>query len=209
MFFEAAVTNYSITDHIKIISVVRASLSPLNYLHMLNHGCRRLVILYYCRIICLRLSLPAFAKCLLLSLRHVLYTASLTSCAHLFLEIDCCVLFWRMSGCMSDLLLHLVMLLFEQRGALMRLISGRFDGCESRCVLGGARLWGAARHIAVMISGSSQLLLLTAVGGKEHASTWMEQGVGDSRPGYAHSRTLDKGAATNFGWACLSKLLAI
>ena len=68
------------------------------------------------------------------------------------------------------MLLHLVMLLFEQRGALMRLISGRFDGRESRCVLSGARLRRATRHIAVMISSSSQLLL-TAVGGKEHAST--------------------------------------
>ena len=130
MVFES--TLHSFSNLHKVISVVRALFLPLDYLYLLDHSH---IILNSARIL---LDLASRVACithnLLLSLRHVLYTAPLSCSSYLLLEISRCTVFRLVlvSACLRHL--YLLLLLFEERGTLMRLVPSRFDRSEGGCV---------------------------------------------------------------------------
>ena len=105
-------TLHSFSNLHEVISVVRALFLPLDYLYLLDHS---RIILNSARIL---LDLAGRVACithnLLLSLRHVLYTAPLSCSPYFLLEIGRCTVFRLVlvSACLRHLLL--LLLLFEK-----------------------------------------------------------------------------------------------
>ena len=130
MVFES--TLHSFSNLHEVISVVRALFLPLDYLYLLDHI--RIILNGTRKMLDLAGRVACITDNLLLSLRHVLYTASLSCSAYFLLKISRRTVFSLVlvSACLRHL--YLLLLLFEKRGALMRLVPSRFDGCEGGCV---------------------------------------------------------------------------